>query len=73
MGLYNPVAIVREMMGRSPIRTPGRRECEQCGRREAWDESVQSWSIANEGETRAVGDPLCIHEWDINGTFSPYE
>lgn len=58
------------MMGRSPIRTPGRRECERCGRRESWDETAQSWALATE---ESVGDPHCIHEWDINGSFSPYK
>ncbi|WP_340640817.1 HEWD family protein, partial [Halogeometricum borinquense] len=22
---------------------------------------------------RQVGSPYCIHEWDINGTFAPFE
>lgn len=61
------------MMGRTPIRAPAKRECERCGRREAWNESGQSWVIARTNGENPVGDPHCIHEWDINGTFSPYE
>lgn len=59
------------MMGRAPIRAPARRECERCGRRESWDDAVQSWMIVREEEKPQAGDPLCIHEWDITGTFSP--
>ena len=60
------------MMGRTPIRTPGSRECESCGREETWDEEQQSWALAENDNDRERGDPYCIHEWDINGTFSPY-
>ena len=51
------------------IRTPTERACEVCGRREEWESSGESWTIVDD----AVGDPHCIHEWDINGTFAPYE
>lgn len=56
------------MASSAKIRAPTHRVCESCGRREAWDVEQTSWVI-NDG---AVGEPLCIHEWDINGTFSPY-
>ncbi len=59
------------MAGRVSIRKPQRRECERCGRREIWSDEAETWQIA-EGRD-AVGDPHCIHEWDINGTFLPYE
>lgn len=61
------------MSGRPSIRKPQRRECERCGRREVWSEAAETWTIANEDGEDAVGDPHCIHEWDINGTFLPYE
>ena len=54
-------------MGRT-LQAPTRRACERCGRIERWDEEDRVWRI--DGET---GDPYCIHEWDINGTFSPFE
>ena len=59
------------MITRPSIRTPTRRDCELCGREEKWDKQVETWVIVrNEGQ-QAVGDPHCIHEWDINGAFSP--
>lgn len=62
------------MSGRASIRKPTKRECEVCGRREEWRGSDQSWMIASDGRgTDPVGDPHCIHEWDINGNFLPYE
>jgi hypothetical protein len=50
------------------IRRPDRRECERCGRIERWDEDADAWRVDD-----AVGDVYCIHEWDINGTFLPFE
>ena len=47
---------------------PGERECVRCGRREAWDEDVATWAVDGE----AVGEVHCVHEWDINGTYSPF-
>lgn len=55
------------------IRTPTERICEVCGRRERWESVAESWVIDSERGEEAVGDPHCIHEWDINGTFAPYE
>lgn len=52
------------------IRKPTKRACEVCGRRERWEPEEETWVIASSDE---VGDPHCIHEWDINGTFLPYE
>lgn len=73
MHLNKAISSVREMMGRSSIRTPAKRECEQCGRQEAWDETAQSWTIQWTDAGSAVGNPHCIHEWDINGSFLPYK
>lgn len=58
------------MSGHATIRTPTQRQCERCGRQERWDETVEAWVITDTDTT--VGDPHCIHEWDINGSFSPY-
>ncbi len=59
------------MAGR--LRTPKQRTCDRCGRRERWDDDAETWRIAVEDGTRRVGDPFCIHEWDINGSFSPFQ
>lgn len=48
------------------LNAPERRECLRCGRREQWNETVHGWAISSE-----VGEPFCIHEWDVNGTHNP--
>ena len=63
---------VGQMIGRTPIRAPTNRECEVCGRAERWNDRSQAWAAVNQSDA-PIGDPYCIHEWDINGTFSPYE
>ena len=45
---------------------PNERECERCGRRDVWDGTDDHWRIARHGHRH------CIHEWDIDGTYSPY-
>ena len=45
---------------------PQERVCELCGREERWDEEATGWRITNE-----PGNVYCIHEWDINGTYTP--
>ena len=47
---------------------PTERTCELCGRVERWDEGVEGWRIDEE-----PGDVYCIHDWDINGTYAPFE
>ncbi|WP_435349661.1 HEWD family protein [Haloarchaeobius sp. HRN-SO-5] len=49
------------------LKQPTARTCERCGRHERWDDDLDSWRVEE------VGEPLCIHEWDINGTFNPFE
>jgi hypothetical protein len=51
------------------LRTPTDRLCERCGRRERWRD--EGWLVVREDGEPLVGDPFCLHEWDINGTFSP--
>ena len=46
---------------------PNERECERCGRRDIWDGTDDHWRIARAGQFH------CVHEWDINGTHSPFE
>jgi hypothetical protein len=50
------------------VRRPDERNCERCGRREQWDEAATSWRVADES-----GVAYCIHEWDINGSFLPFD
>jgi len=45
-----------------------KRACELCGREERWDADMTGWRIADE-----PGEVYCIHEWDINGTYTPVE
>lgn len=53
------------------LNPPEERECVECGRRDRWDESAGTWVIVGEGDERRVGDPHCIHVWDINGRHDP--
>jgi hypothetical protein len=52
------------------LRRPDRRECEHCGRVEVWEGGPGRWAVEDAGVT---GDVYCLHEWDINGTFTPFE
>ncbi|WP_396612622.1 HEWD family protein [Haloferax sp. S1W] len=55
------------------LRRPTRRACERCGRVERWDDDETTWRVASEDGEKQVGSPYCIHEWDINGRFAPFE
>jgi hypothetical protein len=55
------------------LRTPTERTCERCGRVERWDGVETTWAVAEEDGAKRVGSRYCIHEWDINGTFAPFE
>ncbi len=55
------------------VRKPTARVCEECGRAEQWDEDLEAWQLALEDGEKQVGNPHCIHEWDINGTFNPVD
>jgi len=50
---------------------PTERICERCGRHDVWDDQRETWAIAEEDGEKAVGNPQCIHDWDINGTYNP--
>ncbi|WP_083861041.1 HEWD family protein [Halobiforma nitratireducens] len=53
------------------LRTPTARVCERCDRAERWDDDLEAWQLAEEDGDKLVGNPHCLHEWDINGTFNP--
>ncbi|RZV08187.1 hypothetical protein BDK88_3152 [Natrinema hispanicum] len=55
------------------VRTPTARVCEICGRSEVWDDDLEAWQLAREDGDKQVGNPHCLHEWDINGTFNPVD
>jgi len=47
--------------------------CERCGRHDVWDEDAETWVIAEADGDEQVGNPHCLHEWDINGAYNPFE
>lgn len=59
-------------MADAELAPPTERTCERCGRRDAWDESGY-WTIVAEDGDRQVGDPYCIHEWDVTAAYNPFE
>ena len=60
-------------MTHGDLRRPTNRACERCGRQETWDATVGSWRIVVDDGDRLAGNVYCIHEWDINGRFVPFE
>ena len=54
------------------LRTPDERSCELCGRSEVWNETEGTWRVADDGDGPLIGSRYCIHEWDINGSFTPF-
>ncbi|WP_459194030.1 HEWD family protein [Halosimplex sp. J119] len=53
---------------------PRERECERCGRTDVWDDDAGTWRVVTDDDgDRLAGDPFCLHEWDINGTYNPLE
>jgi hypothetical protein len=60
-------------MSNTNLRTPTRRTCERCGRAERWDAAETTWRVVATDGNPQVGNRYCIHEWDINGTFVPFE
>jgi hypothetical protein len=55
------------------LRKPSERTCERCGREEVWDETVEAWRVRRVDGDLRLGRPRCLHEWDIDGTFAPFE
>ena len=47
---------------------PRERTCERCGRQDVWDDETENWIVED-----AVGNPFCLHDWDINGSYNPVE
>jgi len=52
---------------------PSERVCERCGRHDEWDDDAGTWRIVTEDSEKQVGNPHCLHEWDINGSYNPLE
>ena len=52
---------------------PKERVCERCGRHDVWDEEAEAWLITTENDEKQVGNPHCLHEWDITGNYNPFE
>jgi hypothetical protein len=50
------------------ISPPTERRCELCGRTERWDADAEGWRV-----DEVPGNVYCIHDWDINGTYAPFE
>ncbi|MFB6299842.1 MAG: HEWD family protein [Halobacteriales archaeon] len=48
---------------------PDRRKCIHCGREDVWEDG--EWAILERDGERVSGDPFCLHEWDINGSYKP--
>ncbi|MFB6163482.1 MAG: HEWD family protein [Halococcoides sp.] len=55
------------------IDPPDERTCERCGREDVWDDERDTWAIRTEDGDKRVGNPHCLHEWDINGAYSPVD
>jgi hypothetical protein len=55
------------------VNAPQLRVCERCGREERWDEEVDAWQLGLRNGEKVVGNPHCLHEWDINGSFNPLD
>jgi len=53
------------------IDPPTERTCERCGREDVWNADRQTWVIRTADGEKRVGSPQCLHEWDINGAYSP--
>ena len=60
-------------MSGAKLRTPTDRTCELCERHEKWDADAESWRVVEEDGEQRNGKRFCIHEWDINGRFSPVD
>jgi hypothetical protein len=48
------------------LEPPDARTCERCGREEVWSDERGTWVGAD-----TLGNPHCVHVWDITGTYNP--
>ena len=48
------------------LHPPDERTCERCGREEVWSDDRGTWV-----GTGSLGNPHCVHVWDITGTYNP--
>jgi hypothetical protein len=65
------VADTLSRMSEPRIRKPTDRTCERCGREETWRDG--NWRVAEDEDGLRVGAVHCVHEWDIDGSFVPFE
>ena len=66
--IYLNLRAVSRLHMSAALRRPTERTCERCGRAEQWNPSTESWELADDDP----GSVYCIHEWDINGRFMPF-
>ncbi len=57
----------------STVIPPTKRQCERCGRNEVWDGEQSTWVAVREDSQIEFGKPHCLHEWDIDGSYNPFE
>ena len=50
------------------LEPPDRRRCERCGREDVWSDERGTWVAADPAKR---GNPHCVHDWDITGTYNP--
>ncbi|MFB6353462.1 MAG: HEWD family protein [Halobacteriales archaeon] len=53
------------------LNPPEQRTCVVCGREDVWDAEDGEWRIREVDGERQVGEPYCLHEWDITGNHRP--
>jgi len=53
------------------IDPPKARSCERCGREEAWSEDRATWVAKDPDDPATVGNPHCVHVWDVTGAYNP--
>jgi hypothetical protein len=39
---------------------------------DVWSEREQKWVVAESDGEPQHGQPHCLHEWDINGSYNPF-
>lgn len=65
-------AAVAVPMAETTLSPPTERTCERCGRRDEWDEDAGRWTIVVADGERLVGEPYCLHEWDVTAEYNPF-
>jgi hypothetical protein len=55
------------------VTPPTRRRCERCGRVDRWDDDTETWVAVEADERDRHGEPHCVHEWNVTGSYSPVD